>query len=238
MSLLTAPAPATTIPEVLERMAAIEAALPPEDGIACFNWMYRETTVAVQRAVQGGAFQDRPFLERLDVLFANRYFAALAAYLGDAQAAPRAWQALFEARGRGGVLRLQFAVAGMNAHINFDLGQAVVATLAERGLGPQAGSAQHQDYLRINDILASLEPQMKGPLSSPLIAEMDAALGRADDLTALWSIRRARDAAWASAEVLWALRDHPQATAAYVGSLDRLVGLAGRTLVTSLRASV
>ena len=43
-------------------------------------------------------------------------------------AMPTAWQPLFERRADPGIEPIQFALAGMNAHINHDLPLAVVAT--------------------------------------------------------------------------------------------------------------
>ncbi len=228
---LPIPKPAASIAEVLERMRAINAVLPPADGIACFNWLYYKTTEAMAHAVDAGRFEDRHFLTRLDVLFANRYFAALSAYAQNPQHAPRAWQALFDARAQGQVAPLHFALAGMNAHINFDLSQSVVATCAELGLQLAIGSRQHRDYLAVNDVLASLEPQLR-----PWLAPRWASIGgmpveRAEDVAALWSIRRARDVAWDCAEVLWALAPDPRLHGNLVTCLDRLVGLTGRGLL-------
>jgi hypothetical protein len=60
----------------------------------------------------------------------------------------------------------------------------------------------------------------------------DEALGRVDDVIAIWSVARARDAAWSNARVLWALRDEPDLRRPFVESLDGLVGLASRGLLT------
>lgn len=66
-------------------------------------------------------FEDPAFLATLDVVFANLYFAALAAALDDVDAAPAAWRPLLLQRHDAGIARIQFALAGMSAHINRDL---------------------------------------------------------------------------------------------------------------------
>ena len=43
--------------------------------------------------------------------------------------------------------------------------------------------------------------------------------------------REAREAAWANAETLWALRDLPLVAGRYVLALDRTVGFAGLGLL-------
>src|SRR4051812_7908976 len=111
---------AESIDDVLERMAAIETALPHDDGGAYFNRMYAEVTRLVSVAVEGHSFEAGEFLERLDVHFANLFFEAYAADEAGAPISP-AWAPLFEGRERENTLPIQFALAGMNAHICHDL---------------------------------------------------------------------------------------------------------------------
>jgi len=59
----------------------------------------------------------------------------------------------------------------------------------------------------------------------------DEALGRLDDVVAMWSMERARDAAWTHAEVLWKLREVSALEEHYVATLAHIVGLAGRGLL-------
>ena len=54
----------------------------------------------------------------------------------------RAWQPLFALRAQPGTVSLQYALAGMNAHINFDLGLALVRTCR------QLGRTQHTKIAR------------------------------------------------------------------------------------------
>ena len=127
-------AQATSIDDVLERMAAIDAALPTADGVAYFNRMYWQVTRLVDAAIDASTFEAGEFLARLDVHFANLYFAAYAADLAGTPVSP-AWSPLFEARAREHTHPLQFALAGMNAHISHDLPHAVVDTCVELGAG-------------------------------------------------------------------------------------------------------
>ena len=128
-------APADPIAGVLARMEAIAAGLPAGDGVACFNHLYLEVTKAVDGQVATAGFADPAFLGALDVTFAGLYFAAV----DDAAAGrkpSRAWAPLFEARGRTGIAPIQFALAGMNAHINHDLPIALVKTFEALGSSP------------------------------------------------------------------------------------------------------
>jgi hypothetical protein len=61
----------------------------------------------------GGVWQSPVWLLRLDVVFAGLYFSAVAGFL-EGGSVPSAWSALFEARYRAGIDRIQFALAGMN----------------------------------------------------------------------------------------------------------------------------
>src|SRR5688572_14639476 len=103
-------------------MTAIDELLPDDDGLKWFNRLYLRVTVSVRKAVEGATFRDPEFLGALDVVFANLYFDALIA--GDG--APAAWQPLLGARHERGIARIQFALAGMNAHINRDLPLGIV----------------------------------------------------------------------------------------------------------------
>lgn len=226
---VTSPRAARTIRDVLARMGSIEHSLPHGDGVACFVRLYRTVTEGVRSAVHATAFHDARFLARLDVVFANLFFAAVD---GDP---PRAWAPLFEARDRPGVAPLQFALAGMNAHINRDLPVALVATCAELHVDLENCRAQHADFVAVNALLAQAEERAKPGLVTGVAALGDAALGRLDDRVAMWDVCRARDAAWVQAEALWALRGLPALQRRYLDALDRTVGFAGRGLLLPLR---
>ncbi len=231
---LPAAAPAaTSIDEVIARMQAIEAVLPPGDGVACFNRMYLQVTTAVGQQVQHGLFGDPVFMSRLDVVFANRYFAAVDALSGPLSAAPVAWKPLLAARATAGIEPIQFALAGMNAHINFDLPQAVVATCAELATEPEAG-AHHDDYLKINGVLAASEQSVRQSFEPPDVVAVDRHVALVADIVGNWSITSAREVAWDTAVALWEVRDHPIAVRLLSDGLARTVAMAGRGLLVAV----
>ena len=220
--------PADDVPGVLERMAAIDAALPHDDGVAYFNRLYRKVTEEVLERIEAtGGFEHDEWLELLDVRFANLYFAAVAA---DARGdeVPFAWQPLFEDRNRPNTEPIQFALAGMNAHINHDLSVAVVDACRELTLEPARETPHYRDFDRTNHLLAEVQGQIKDWFSVGLIAAIDDAMGKVDDVLTMWSITTAREVAWGHAETLWALQDNPRALAIYTNSLERMVRFAGR----------
>ena len=231
---LRSPLPAR-IDGVVERLRAIEAALPERDGVRAFTSLYLAVTEAVDERVRPGTFADPAFTRWLDVVFANLYLRALRAHVLGPRRPPRAWAALFEARSRRGTAPIQFALAGMNAHINRDLPLALVETCRARRLVPLRGSPQHVDFGSIDGLLAETEARVRADLARGLVGWADEALGELDSVVAMWNVRRARAAAWVNAEALWALRDVPLAAGRFAVTLDRLVGLAGRGLVRPVR---
>jgi hypothetical protein len=216
--------------EVVGRMQAILGVLPEHDGVACFTALYLDVTEAVA-GVPARGFEAAAFVRRLDVLFANLYFAALRSYVCAGRGCPKAWVPLLEARGRPGIAPIQFAIAGMNAHINRDLPVALVESWRALGRDPGRGSAEHRDYGRVNALLDEVEEKAKRRLTAGLVGVADEALGRLDDVVAMWNVRRAREAAWVNAETLWHVRDVPLLRSRYLLALDRMVGLAGRGLL-------
>jgi uncharacterized protein DUF5995 len=227
---LRAPLP-DRVPEVAERMRAIEKALPKRDGVRAFTSLYRAVTEDVDVRVRPETFADAPFARWLDVVFANLYFRALRAHVLGPKRPPRAWAPLFEARTRRSVAPIQFALAGMNAHINRDLPLALVATCGARKVIPLRGGPQHADFRRIDDVLAETEARVKTEFATGLVGWADDALGELDDVLAMWNVRNARAAAWTNAETLWALRDLPLTAGRFAVTLDRTVGFAGRGLL-------
>ena len=99
--------------------------------------MYLQVTEAVRDELP--SFESPEFVERLDVLFAEFYFQAFDAAAAQAWVS-KAWAPLFDRRDERGILALQFAIAGMNAHINNDLAHALVLTWQRAR--PRAGARQ------------------------------------------------------------------------------------------------
>ena len=231
----------TEVSSVVERLSAIEHDLngffapggpgpearrgepPLPDGVACFNGMYLRVTEAVGDQLH--TFENPAFVERLDVLFAEFYFEAYAAAKAK-EWISKAWAPLFKRRDVHRIAALQFAVAGMNAHINNDLAHALVLTWHGLSLDPDGDTPEKRDYDRVNDILEGVEGDLKPALSDAFIAGVDKALGSRDDALAMWSIREARAQAWERARIM-----HELPSREFDGLFDRLVGLAGNLLL-------
>lgn len=219
------------IEAVAARMEAIAAPLPEDDGVARFNELYLAVTRAVAHEQRADTFEDPAFISRLDVVFADLYFAAVADALAGRRI-PRAWAPLFERRRTPGIAPLQFAIAGMNAHINHDLALALVATGRERGVALERDSAQHRDYVVVDAILKRVQDEIKERFATGIVAAADRAFGRHDDVLASWSVGRARDNAWTQAQTLAAIEHEPLLRERFLLALGRSVGFAGRALLT------
>jgi hypothetical protein len=234
-ALLAAALPAPqTYQQVVTRLKAIDAALGATDGLRWFNRLYLAMTEAVAEAARAGRFRDPLFLERLDCLFADLYFQALAAGLTAADRAPGAWKPLFACRSRSDLAPVQLALAGVNAHINRDLPVALVAAYLALGGEPDDDSDRGLDYLAINAILESVQVEAKQWLITGPLADLDRKFGRVDDVLQIWSLSRARDSAWICANVRWFLRPSDFLSRRHLESLDRTVGFAGRGLLRPL----
>ncbi|MFJ8230914.1 DUF5995 family protein [Streptomyces sp. NPDC094448] len=217
---------AVGVAEIAERMRALAARWPARDGVAVFNRVYLAVTEEVERRIARGEFPDRRTAGTLAVLFAGRYLAAVGrAESGDRP--PACWRPLVEYRRHPGVRPLQFALAGINAHIGHDLALAVVDTCRALDCAPDA---LERDFDRIGEVLVLLEERIREDLMpGPDLLEV------ADPLTHLvgvWSLERARDAAWSTAGLLWGVRELPGLTGEFTERLDTGVGLVSRCLLT------
>ncbi|AXT84909.1 hypothetical protein C6I20_06705 [Aeromicrobium sp. A1-2] len=219
-----------TIDDVLERMDQIDKSLPSADGIATFNRMYQHVTELVAESVDSRLFLAGEFLERLDVHFANLYFSAYAASL-DGSEIPRAWAPLFQARNKPDTVPIQFALAGMNAHISHDLPLAVVSTCRELVVVPSEGTPQHTDYTTTNELLAEAAETIKEWFMTGSLARIDQLGGRVDDALEMFGLHLARMVAWDSAEMLWNLADNPRLDRIFRSGLSRTVELANRGIL-------
>jgi len=227
LNLVQGPAP-TTIADVMARMEAIDALLPANDGIKWFNRLYLMVTQQVDFKPPGGGWQSPAWLTRLDVVFAGMYFDAVAGLLGGSSA-PSSWSALFEARYRTGVDRIQFALAGMNAHINHDLALALLNTDAELNVVPAPNSPEFADYQSVNGLLNTVMPSALSMLAADTLGVLAEDTGKIGRLLAFWDIRSARNLAWDFANHLRGLSGVTREVA--LSSQDALTGALGRAIL-------
>ena len=162
--------PVTTIAEVAERLGEVHdyalrtTTAGDGDGIACFSGLYRTIT----QTVDVTPYEDRDFLVRLDLEFARRYFDAIGAYATDRHSAPRPWRLLFDARSHPDIERVQFASAGVNAHINFDLAAALLNTWTDF----PPNDVRHRDYDTVDATFARHMDELRQYYDAPFGSSM------------------------------------------------------------------
>jgi hypothetical protein len=176
--------------------------------------MYAHVTAAVQQRVVSGAFDDPTRTAAFTRTFADLYLNAVE----DRAGAARCWQASWDVAGDRRLLIAQHLVLGINAHVNYDLPQAVVAVADETG----SLASLRRDFDAVNDVLADAYGQVVRRLDRvSRWTSTAAALGGGRLFH--FSLRVARDQAWGAAERLHVL--DPPRRAEYLQELDRLVGV-------------
>jgi len=228
---ITSGPPPTTIADILGMMERIDRLLPPGDGLKWFNLLYMMVTQKVDSSPPQGGWEDPAWLTRLDVVFAQFYFSSILNWLNRRARVASSWQALFEARYRPGMERIQFALAGMNAHINHDLALALLQTDTELNLIPPKTSQEYEDYEHVNGILEAVLPQALEFLATGILGELAQDTGKIGRLLAIWNVRAARDLAWDFADHLRPLTGMARDSALAVQ--DQLTGVLGRSLLVA-----
>jgi hypothetical protein len=223
-----------SVPEViaaLKSLQTVQDKMPNpsgRDGVACFTSLYTQITEAVLAGINedSGApkFDNPGFIQDLDIVFARRYFSALAS-----NDPPLAWGVLIDRRASEGISEIQFAASGVNAHVNFDLPIAVVCTCDANRLELDE-EPQRESYQQVNDIfdaqmqglIKEFETGAEAELDVGVVADLADRLG--DD-----AVRDFRDLAWTHALRLSSL--DKEAARTYKHNLDRLTSLAGRGIL-------
>lgn len=225
-------APPSSIDDVIQIMQKLDTALPANDGLKWFNLLYLEVTQQVRQHPPASDWKAPVWLSRLDVIFATLYFKAIADSL-TGNLIPSSWQALFEARQRTGIDRIQFALAGMNAHINHDLALALLAIDSEMHQGFSVDTPEHQDYEHVNDLLQAVLPQALTMLATGILGQLAEDTGKIGKLLAIWNVRAARDLAWDFAGHVQSI---PQPFQRFtLATQDQITGALGRSLLVPIQ---
>ena len=190
-----------------------------------FATLYRRMTVAVMNGIRDNLFEDGKRMEQLDIVFASRYLTAWEAYTHQ-QRCTNAWYTTFEACKNDKLVVLQHLIAGVNAHINLDLGIAA-ATIAP---GDKIFALQN-DFSKINDVIASLTAAVEDSLCKiwfPLKAIINIA-DHNQDAVLNFSITTARKTSWANALALAFMQGEIKDT--HINTIDSaVVTIAGRII--------
>lgn len=203
-------------PSTLARMDALLAEWK-EDGDRrdVFLRCYRMMTANMHTAIGSHHFTDSVWVAQLLHRFADYYFDALTRWNADPTDAPPVWQRAHALARDNDDAVVQMLLLGVNAHINYDLVLTVDELLAGEWcrMLPHERAARHDDYCRVNAIIAStidaVQDEILSP-SLPLAALLDRVMGRLDEYLISRLITSWRDHTWESAI---ALVDAPDADA-------------------------
>ena len=215
-----------TIDEVIVALdAIIQRAWDEKSRMGYFAALYRRVTLAVRDGLSRGRFQNGPLMERLDVAFASRYIDAVTAHQVGGKPS-RSWKLAFSACGDDSRLILQHLLAGMNAHINLDLGVASTQVSPGNQL-PQLKA----DFDEINDVLAAQVGAVESEMAalSPLIKTLSKVDLKSETTVINFNIGLARKAAWFIAQ---RLADEPSFLhEVTIDGLDLAVSVGGRAIL-------
>jgi Family of unknown function (DUF5995) len=222
------------IEELIGRMAAmLEPLQAAGDQRRYFHATYQRTTVAVAAELERGGFIDPDWVERWDVVFADLYLDALAEALAGRRP-PRPWDIAFSAP--ASLPALRHVLLGMNAHINYDLPQALVAVITDQEFDDPAvmarREADHQAIDRVLAVRVAAEDNELTSISGPG-SLLDRLLRPFNRLGTQRFLREAREKVWANAIALSrARREGPEAYQAVLTRLEQL----SAAKVTALQA--
>lgn len=139
---------------VLDRMRQIDQRLIAErDERRHFHGTYLRTTRAVMEDADAGRFRDPEWAKRWGVAFADLYMDAFTTWeAGDEPAGP--WRVAFGAAKDADLPPVRHILLGVNAHINYDLPQALLAVITDEELQDDVlMAARAADHAHVDSIL-------------------------------------------------------------------------------------
>lgn len=213
-----------TINEVILQLEQIiKECIDSNDAKGFFAVLYYKVTVRVRDGILKNEFDQNDSMELLDVLFANRYLEAYDSYTKTGTCTA-SWKVTFEAAQQHRAIVLQHIVAGMNAHINLDLGIAV-----EQAAGQHPVEQMQRNFFQINEVLATMMEGVKNDLGrmAPAFKWLMPLAKKWDEKLMQFSIETAREGAWQFANQL--RRSHDKQST--IQDRDQVIQLLGRSLL-------
>jgi hypothetical protein len=186
---------------------------------------YLRTTQAVREELDRDGFRDTDWVERWDVAFAGLYLDALeAAEAG--RRPPEPWAVAFGAGERDRFPPLRHVLLGMNAHINYDLAQSLLAVISEEEFDdPALLASRAADHEHIDSVLVARVGAEDSELESLSGGRslVDRLLQPLNRLGTKRFLRESRAKVWANTRLLDAARRQgADAYAARLAELERL----------------
>jgi hypothetical protein len=184
---------ADTIDEVIHLLdEIIEKSKLEQSAIGLFATLYRQVTVKVKEGIRDGVFQNGERMEKLDVIFANRYLKAYYQYQAKEKPS-ECWGFAFEQTENFWPIVLQHLLLGINAHVNLDLGIASAQVSTIENIGDLKS-----DFDQINAILSNLVGGVEKCLIKiwPTLTWILKVTGKIDNFFIDFSMETARNGAW------------------------------------------
>jgi len=136
-----------------------ERLIATNDERQYFHGAYLRSTKAVMQDVAAGRFQDSGWAERWGLAFAQLYMDAFAAWESGGET-PGPWQVAFVASRNPTIPPVRHALLGINAHINYDLPQALLAVISDDDFDNEATMAiRASDHAHVDSILVARVPE-------------------------------------------------------------------------------
>ncbi len=182
-----------TIDEVIAQLQQItDHSIATKNCAGYFAVLYNKVTRKIKDCIGEKSFEDCTRMERLDVIFANRYIDAYNSWISGKKTTA-SWQLAFETAVDNTSLVLQHLLVGMNAHINLDLGIASANVMDGLAL-----DNIHNDFNTINNVLGAMINNMEDCLTkvNPLLRLLHLNWFKYDEMLVQFSMNTARDGAW------------------------------------------
>jgi hypothetical protein len=201
------------------------------DHNAIFSLVYLRVTQEYRQTINGPFFDDTPFVNYEDTLFAHYYFAAFDAWsAGRIEQVPPAWRVAFDAASKHAVSASGDLLLGINAHVQRDL----PLVLYSIGLVAPDGTSRKPDHDRVNIILNRVVDDVLAEIArrfDPTIDDTN--LPTSLDDAALFQLLVAwRENAWRNAEAL-AAAPTPEARAIVVAQIENNAANEARVIAAS-----
>lgn len=202
-----------------------------------FHNTYLRSTKAVAEDIAARGFLDAEWTERWDLAFAQLYLDAFdTRERGDDPSGP--WQVAFEAARDPEIAPLRHVLLGMNAHVNYDLPQALLAVISDDEFDdPTVVARRAADHAHVDSILVGRVAEedkelakVEEPGDRTLVDRLLQPLNRAGTKRFL---KEAREKCWRNARRLSvARRAGPDSYAAALIQLEELCRKRVADLVT------
>jgi Family of unknown function (DUF5995) len=217
-----------TIRDMTRRFDGLAASC---DHNAIFSLTYLRVTEEYRRTIDTPFFDDTPFVNHEDTIFARYYFAAYDAWAaGRIDRVPPAWRIAFDAARAHEVSASGDLLLGINAHVQRDLPLVLYAI----GLVRPDGTSRKPDHDRVNAILNRVTDDVLAEIArrfDPTVDDTQLPTGL-DDAALFQTLAAWREKAWRSAELL-AAAPTPEARELVVAGIEHDAATEAQGIVTA-----